>query len=213
VVSTGPLSVRLDDDGMRRGVRALRRLDPSLGPWIDRIGPIRLPRATSHFRSLFRAILSQQLSNRAAKTICGRALALFESPARPHPEELLAIPDPALRAAGVSAQKVGYVRDLARSFVEGDVDPRRLSRMDDEGVIDALVGVKGVGRWTAEMFLIFSLRRPDVFSPRDLALVAGTRRLAGDAAASPARCGELAARWAPWRSVASLYLWRIAHWR
>lgn len=197
---------------MRRGVRALRRLDPALAPWIDRIGPIRLPRATSHFRSLLRAILSQQLSNRAAKTICRRTLALFASAARPRPAELLAIPDADLRAAGVSGQKIGYIRDLARAFVEGAIDPRRLARRDDEAVVDALVGVKGVGRWTAEMFLIFSLRRPDVFSPRDLALVAGSRRLHGDAEATPARCAELAERWAPWRSVASLYLWRIAHW-
>ena len=201
----------LDAAAMTRGRRELSRSDPRLAPWIRAVGPIDLPRPPSHFRSLLRAIIAQQLSNKAAKTIITRVFALCPSPHRPRPCDLLALPDDALRGAGLSGQKLGYVRELSRAFAEGHLRGYPFSRRSDERIVDALIRVRGVGRWTAEMFLIFSLRRPDVYSTGDLALRHGLERLEGREL-TPSETGELARAWSPWRSLASLYLWRIAHW-
>ncbi|MBI4568218.1 MAG: DNA-3-methyladenine glycosylase 2 family protein [Planctomycetes bacterium] len=194
----------------------LCRVDGALAPWVRRLGPAPLRRQGPAFPSLCKSIIAQQLSAKAAGTIIARFFALFGNPPgarRPvaTPQQVRAASPRRLRAAGVSRQKADYLRSLATAFDSGRVNPRRFARMNDEAVIAELTSVRGVGVWTAEMFLIFVLGRPDVFSCGDLALRAGIARIDGVAPATPAAAAARAEPWAPWRSVASLYLWQIAH--
>jgi DNA-3-methyladenine glycosylase II len=206
---------RMDPAGLRRAARSLARRDPALGAWIEHLGPLpaaqNLRRPASSFSALARALLAQQLSNKAAQTIIARTFAHAARAHCPRPEEILALDEATLRVAGVSGQKAGYLRELARAFHEGPLSTARFSAWSDERVIAELTAIKGVGRWTAEMFLIFALHRPDVFAPGDLALRRGIERIEGRPDMSPKECEAIAERWAPHRSVASLYLWRIAH--
>lgn len=197
---------------VRRAARELAAADTALAPWITRVGSVALSRRASHFGSLCRSVMSQQLSSRAADTIIGRVLSLCHDRARPRPREVLALDASSLRSAGLSGQKVAYLGNLAAAFADGPFAGYRFSTRTNAAIIEDLTAIKGIGRWTAEMFLIFSLRRPDVFSAGDLALRAGVERLTGQEGLSPASCADLACRWRPWRTVASLYLWRIAHW-
>ena len=195
----------------RTAVTRLKRADPVLRAVIERVGPCRYaPRVEgSHFDALLRAILYQQLSGKAAATIHARMRDHFGG-RDPLPEELLAAPEPALRAAGVSRQKLGYLRDLARHVANGTLPLERVESLDDDAVIEALVAVKGVGRWTAQMFLMFRLGRPDVLPELDLGvqkgiqLAYGLRSLPG-----PKDVVRIGAPWAPYRTVASWYLWRL----
>jgi DNA-3-methyladenine glycosylase II len=124
-------------------------------------------------------------------------------------EAMLAVPDEHLRAAGLSWRKVGYLKDCAARFADGDIDPVALADADDEAIIAALLPIKGVGRWTAEMVLIFALGRPDVFSTGDYGLRSAMQRHWNlPAPATPEEMERIAARWRPYRSVASWYLWR-----
>lgn len=191
------------------GVRILRRRDPRLGRWLDLIGPVKLRRQRQRFGALCRSILAQQLGSGAARTIHARFLALF-SAASPQPDELLELPESRLRAAGVSRPKIRYLRALAEEFHEGSLRNVRLARLPDDEVVRRLTRLPGIGVWTAEMFLIFSLGRLDVFSKGDHALRAGVERVVGRKLTTE-EIVDVASRWAPYRSVASLYLWKIAH--
>ena len=156
-----------------------------------------------------RAIVYQQLSGKAAGTIHGRFHALYGGRA-PEPAELLATGDDALRAAGLSRQKVGYLRDLAARVAAGEVPLDRVERLGDDEIVAALTRVKGVGRWTAQMFLMFRLGRPDVLPDLDLGVQKAIQRAYGLAAApTPADVLRIGAPWAPHRTVASWYLWRL----
>lgn len=194
----------------RRGVAYLKRADPRLAAVIARVGACRFaPRADgTHFEAVARAIVYQQLSGKAAGTIHGRFHGLYGDRA-PTPGELLATTDEALRGAGLSRQKIGYLRDLASRVATGNVPLDAIEAMDDAAVIDALTRVKGVGRWTAQVFLMFRLGRPDVLPELDLGIQKGIQLAYGlralPKAAEVARLGE---RWAPWRTVAAWYLWR-----
>jgi DNA-3-methyladenine glycosylase II len=194
-----------------RGALAhLRRADPALARVIARVGPCRFaPRAEgTHFEAVARSIVYQQLSTRAAGTIHGRFHALYGGRA-PEPAELLATGDDALRAAGLSRQKVAYLRDLAARVDAGDVPLADIEALGDEAVIAALTRVKGVGRWTAQMFLMFRLGRPDVLPDLDLGVQKGLMLAHGlPAIPKPADVLRLGAPWAPYRSIASWYLWR-----
>lgn len=193
--------------------RTLLRRDPVLGGMIRRIGPctLSLRRPAAPFPALLRAIVYQQLSGKAANTIHTHVLALFPGRAHPSPEEFLAAPEVQLRGAGLSRNKMLAARDLAAKVLDGTVPSlRRLRAMSDEDIVEHLVQVRGIGRWTAEMLLIFNLGRPDVLPLDDLGVRKGFAR-AFDA--DPADRDALAARgerWGPWRSVAAWYLWRIA---
>lgn len=195
-----------------RGALAhLRRVDPALGRVIARVGPYRLePRAEgTHFEAVARSIVFQQLSGKAAGTIHGRFHALYGGRA-PAPAELLATSDEALRAAGLSRQKVASLRDLAARVDAGDVPLEGVDALGDEAVIAALTRVRGVGRWTAQMFLMFRLGRPDVLPELDLGVQKGLMLAHGlPAMPRPADVLRLGAAWAPYRSVASWYLWRL----
>ena len=154
------------------------------------------------------AIVSQQISVRAAASILSRVVALMPDGALT-PENVLAVPEEALRTAGLSWRKVGYLRDCALRFADGTIDPTALQDADDETLIAALVAIKGVGRWTAEMVLIFSLGRPDILSTGDYGLRSAMQRhWVLPALATPAEMERIAAPWRPHRSVASWYLWR-----
>lgn len=201
----GPGSSSLDPVA----VDALRAADPVLADIIERVGAFEPSHEPDLWWSLVDSITSQQLSIKAAATIVGRLRALGRDGAPPQPREILAISDDALRACGLSRAKVAYVKDLSGHFDEGILRPATIAELPDEEVIDALTRVKGVGRWTAEMILIFTLRRPDVLPVDDLGLRNAVQR-AFDLPDRPtpaevARRGEI---WRPYRSTATLYLWR-----
>jgi DNA-3-methyladenine glycosylase II len=184
--------------------------DPALAAVVQAVGPCGLvARAEgTHFEAVARAIVYQQLSGRAAGTIHRRFHALYGERA-PTPAELLATADATLRGAGLSRQKIAYLRDLATQVATGTVPLDTVEALDDERLIAVLTRVKGVGRWTAEMFLMFRLGRPDVLPTLDLGIQRAVQLLYGlDALATPAEVAQVGAPWAPWRSVASWYLWR-----
>lgn len=187
--------------------RQLMRTDPRLADVIKKTGKLRPSFADRDpFDALVGAVISQQLSTKAAATIRGRVLALMP---RLTPEALLAVPVPELRAAGLSGQKTAYLRDLAERVLDGRLDLHRLSELTDDEVIEVIVAVKGFGRWTAQMFLMFSLHRPDVLPTGDLGIVKGFQNVLGMKSRPSVRTMERAARlWQPYRSVASWYLWR-----
>lgn len=193
----------------------LARRDRKLGAWMRRLGPIPAdPRWRKPFDpvdALARAILFQQLSGKAASTIVGRVEAAIGSD-RLHAETLARIDDPGLRACGVSGNKALALRDLARREAAGEIpDLRRMAGMDEDAIVAALVPIRGIGRWTVEMMLMFRLGRPDVLPVDDLGIRKGAQAV--DRAAAMPTPRELAARgerWGPYRSYASLYLWRIA---
>lgn len=196
----------------RPALRHLRRADPALAAVIRRSGPCGLsPRlGSSPFEELLKAIVYQQLSGKAAATIHGRVCALFPVGCAPTPASLLDAPDEALRGAGLSRAKLAAARDLAVKTLQGIVPTTRdLRRMPDDEIITRLTAVRGVGRWTVEMLLIFRLGRPDVLPVHDLGiqkgfqLTYGTRRRP-----KPLHIERHGERWRPFRTVASWYLWR-----
>jgi 3-methyladenine DNA glycosylase/8-oxoguanine DNA glycosylase len=191
----------------------LRAADTKLGRIIDRAAPVpsEPDRRSTVFCALARAVVFQQLSGKAAATIFGRVCDLYPRKQRGlTAQAVLATTDANLRAAGLSRNKLLSLRDLAEKSVAGQVPPlRRLKAMEDEAIIEALTAVRGIGRWTAEMFLMFRLGRPDVLAIDDLGLRQGHAIVVGRGRETDrkrlARYGE---RWRPYRSVASWYLWR-----
>lgn len=195
--------------------RRLMRVDPALGAWMRRIGPLeperRWKQAFDPVDALARAILYQQLSGKAAATIVGRVEAAIGS-TRLHADTLGGIDDAALRACGVSGNKTLALRDLAAREAGGEIPGTwRMSYMADEQIIEALVPTRGIGRWTVEMMLMFRLGRPDVLPVDDLGVRKGAQVIDGlDALPTPRQLRERGERWGPWRTCASFYLWRIA---
>jgi 3-methyladenine DNA glycosylase/8-oxoguanine DNA glycosylase len=192
-----------------RAVRHLRRADPVLARVISEVGPCRLraDRRGGAFAALVEAILYQQITGRAAETILGRLRAAVGR-AHPRPQDVAALSDAQLRAVGLSRQKVSYLRDLAAQARNG-LPLGRLGRLGDEQVVAALTGVKGIGRWTAEMFLMFRLGRLDVLPVDDYGIRKAMQRLGRKRELpGPEWMRERARPWRPYRSVACWYLWR-----
>lgn len=188
---------------------AALRSDPLLGPVIERVGDFEPSHEPDLWWSLVDAIASQQLSVKAAATIVSRISALSGGEPVPTPAELLAVHDEQLRACGLSRAKVAYVKDLAARFADRSIIPEAIAALPDEDVVTELTRVKGVGRWTAEMILIFTLRRPDVFPVDDLGLRTAVQRVLGLAdRPSPRQVAEIGEPWRPYRSTATLFLWR-----
>ena len=189
--------------------RLLARRDPVLRDLIRRHGECGLAKSqhTDPFVALIRAILSQQLSTKAAATIAARFYALFDGRI-PAPADVAAISDERLRGVGISGQKVAYLRDLSSRVLDNSLPIHALDEMSDEAVIEKLTEVKGIGRWTAEMFLMFRLHRPDVLPVGDLGIVKAVQMAYGlrkiPTAARLVRLGEA---WRPYRSIACWYLW------
>ena len=201
----------LTPDGYARARRLLMRRDPVLGAAIKRIGPCGLAerQRKDHLTALVGAIVSQQLSTKAAATIFGRVVALFPDGHIPGADAIAAQGDAALRGVGLSGQKVGYLRDLCTRMADGRLRLDELDALSDDVVIERLVSVKGLGRWTAEMFLMFRLHRPDVLPVGDLGIVNAAQRLYRLRKRPDAkRLLKLGEAWRPYRSVASWYLWQ-----
>ena len=188
--------------------RHLREVDPVVGALIEAHGPYRPRPAMDHYESLLRTILFQQLNGVAAASIRDRWLALYGG-SYPTPTQLLATTDEAFRASGVSRQKAGYMRDVAQHVLAGSLDLDALESLSDEEIVPRITAVKGLGEWSAHMFLMFQLGRPDVLPVGDFGVRNGMRVAYGlPAMPSPAEAREIGARWAPYRSVASWYMWR-----
>ena len=184
------------------------RQDSVLSTVLDKYTVSSPKKSTNLFRDLLEAIVSQQLSNKAAATIFARFLALFPKEKTPQPEEILKLSDEALRSCGLSRQKSSYLKSLAEEIVSGKLVLENLHLLSDEAVIASLTVVKGIGRWTAEMFLIFSLGRLDTFSLGDLGLRTAIAKLYGVDREDKTRIEAISQTWSPYRSLASLYLWK-----
>ncbi|MFN8581253.1 MAG: DNA-3-methyladenine glycosylase 2 family protein [Gemmatimonadaceae bacterium] len=195
---------------LRRAVTHLKRSDPVMANIVARVGPCRFKTRSgaSAFEVLTSAIISQQVSGAAAAAIRQRVYAVFAD-RPPEPAQLLEVSDPTLRAAGLSRQKIAYLQDLARHAVDGALPFDQFATMPDEEIIRALVAVKGIGRWTAQMFLMFQLGRPDVLPELDLGIRMAVKR-AYRLRQPPdvRRLQRIGAAWAPYRTIASWYLWR-----
>jgi len=193
---------------MRHATRHLSKADPILAEIIERVGPFRMEYREPGFSTLVRSIVYQQLSGRVASRIFARLLDLL--PDRElTPPAILALPVEKMRGAGLSGQKTAYIRDLAARTSAGEIDFALLPAMNDDEVIAMLTRVKGVGVWTAHMFLIFALQRPDVLPVGDLGVRTAIRKAYRmRALPKPARMEKIARAWRPWCSVASWYLWR-----
>jgi DNA-3-methyladenine glycosylase II len=199
-------------DDYARARRLLMRRDPRLRAVIAQHGRCGLAdgQRDHGLQAMIESIVWQQLSGKAAATIYGRFLALFPTGRYPTPQEILAVPLPTLRQVGLSTQKSAYIRDVCERVSVGTLDLDRLESMGDEEVVASLTQVKGIGRWTAEMFLMFRLHRPDVLPVGDLGIVKAIQRLYG--LRKPPSADKMLAigrRWQPYRSVASWYLWRL----
>ncbi|MBL8342942.1 MAG: DNA-3-methyladenine glycosylase 2 family protein [Rubrivivax sp.] len=190
--------------------RHLARRDRVMKRLIPRFGEARLASRGDAFTTLARSIVGQQISVKAAQSVWDRFAAVLGGPST-HlaPRKVRALPGPAMREAGLSARKCEYLRDLAGHFEDGHVHVADWAQMDDEAIIGELVAIRGIGRWTAEMFLIFHLMRPDVLPLDDLGLLKGIslNYFSGEPV-SRAEAREVGEAWAPFRSVATWYIWR-----
>jgi len=204
---------------MDKRIAHLRKNDPILGDVIKKLGIhkfveeanyFKLPKRPDHFRALVRAIIGQQLSTKAAATIADRFIKLFSPGGKkfPSPKDVLAIPAAKMRKAGLSRMKVSFIKDLSGKVLDKTVDLKKIHEWTDEEVIEHLVRVKGIGIWTAEMFLLFSLRREDIFSYGDLGLRNAIQKIYKlKNPPTLAQAEKITAKWKPYRSLGSRYLW------
>jgi DNA-3-methyladenine glycosylase II len=199
-----------------KGRKALTASDPKMAALVERVGKIDLEkrlerrgeeRPPDAYGALLRAIVGQQLSTKAARTIYLRVLDIFGG-TTPSPEQLLAASETDLRGAGLSGRKVEYIQDLARHVISGELELDRLDQLGDEEAIAEIVAVRGLGQWTAEMFLLFHLKRPDILSGGDLGIRKAIQIEYGlEEMPTPTQVEEIGEPWRPHRSLASLYLW------
>ena len=208
---SAPRPEALTAEGYEKARRLLMRRDPVLGAVIKRIGACGMAdrQRKDHLSALCGSIASQQLSTKAASTIFGRFVALFPEAHIPDAAAIAAQSDESLRGVGLSGQKVSYLRDLSARIMDGRLQLDELETLPDEDVIERLTAVKGFGRWTAEMFLMFRLHRPDVLPAGDLGIVTAIQRLYRLRKKPDARrVLKIGEAWRPYRSVASWYLWQ-----
>ena len=192
---------------MKNAVRHLKKSDPILRAIIERLGPCRMEFDRPAFRSLAQSIVYQQLNGKAASTIFKRFAALAGEPLTP--AGILKLSDEQMRSAGLSKQKTSYLRDLAERAQRGELDFSRLHAMSDDDVIEHLTQVKGVGVWTAQMFLMFTLQRPNVLPTGDYGIRAAMKKhYKKRKMPSPKQMEKIAKLWEPHRTVACWYLWR-----
>ena len=191
---------------MRKAMKILNR-DPVMRKLVEKYGELTLTESRDYFTDLVRTIIGQQLSGKAAATIWKRVAALTGDDVSA--DKILSVSDEALRQAGVSSNKTRYIKNLAQAVIDKFLNLESITDHDDEEIIRRLTAIKGVGNWTAEMFLIFSLAREDVFSLGDGGLSSAVNRLYGNGAVL---CKDeilsISEKWKPYRSIASLYLWR-----
>jgi DNA-3-methyladenine glycosylase II len=195
----------------RRAVAHLKKVDPVLGQVIEMVGGYKgwPPTTGTHFEAVCRSIVFQQLSGKAAGTIHGRFQGLYGG-RTPNPAELASTSDEHLRSIGLSRQKSAYLKDLGSRVALGELPIETLHELSDEEIISALTQVKGIGRWTAQMFLMFRLGRPDVLPDLDLGVQKGIQRAYRlRKLPTPERVKRIGAKWAPYRTVGSWYMWRL----
>ena len=184
--------------------------DKDLKTLIDHFGVITLKRRRNYFKSLLRSIIHQQLSGKAAKTIENRFLELYNGNRYPTPEEVLKTPAEAIQNVGISRMKTEYIRGLAKIIDDGEIRLDKLTELSNDEVGNVLKEVKGIGQWTVDMFLIFSLNRPDIFPLNDLGIQKGLMLLLGrQKILSRESMLSHSKKWKPYRTLASLYLWKI----
>lgn len=194
---------------MRRALVHLKKHDPVLGGLITRIGPYRIEYAPADFSTLVRCIVAQQLSGKVALTIYRRLAAAAPQGESLTPEAVLALDNDTMRALGLSQPKIAYIRELAEACRQGRLDLAALESMSDEEVTRRLTQIKGIGVWTAHMYLIFALRRPDVLPTGDLGIRVAVQRVYNlERQPTPAEVERIGRPWRPYASVASWYLWR-----
>ena len=197
---------------MSEALRHLRRVDPVMAQLIRRAGPyaVKAVRGAGAYEALVEAVAHQQLTGKAARTILGRFYALYGIDCCPEPSRLVGTPDDALRGCGFSRAKTASIKDIATRSLDGTIPPRRaLARMKDEAIIERLVEARGVGRWTVEMFLMFTLGRPDVLPVDDYGVRLGYKiAYCKRTLPKPKALAKFGERWAPYRTTASWYLWR-----
>jgi DNA-3-methyladenine glycosylase II len=183
--------------------RRFARVVPNHEPY-----PTKFEKSKDPYRALVRSVVHQQLSGKAAATILGRVVALFPDKDFPDPRDIIAADPIVLRGAGLSRQKIAALKDVAEKRIEGVIPPARaLARLPDEEIIERLSAARGVGRWTVEMYLMFTLGRPDVLPIDDLGVRKGAEKLYRRSF-TPKELGAYGERWAPWRSAAAWHLWR-----
>ena len=200
---------REDRDLLQRALAHLGQADRDFARAIAEVGPPPPRQRPATFMGLLHVIVAQQVSTHAAKAISARLDAALETPT---PEAFLKLTDADLRAIGLSRQKVIYGRDLAAAFTDGRLSMPRLRRQSDEDAIAAITSIKGLGVWSAEVFLLFSLRRPDVLPAHDLGLIVATQRMKRlKARPTPKKLREIAEPWRPFRSYAARMLWHYYH--
>jgi DNA-3-methyladenine glycosylase II len=196
-----------------RAANHLRDRDPRLGEWIDRLGVLKLParRSLDPYLALLQSIAYQQLAGSAARAIWGRVIGLFED-GLPHPERLIALSDTHLRSAGLSRNKTRYMKEIAHKTLAGHVpNAAQIAKMSEQDIHDRLTQIRGVGPWTVDMLLIFTLRRPDILPSSDYGVRKGYQVLYRKRALpTPKQLLKTAELWRPYRTTAALYLWRIA---
>ena len=195
----------------RKALTHLKAADPVMADVITRVGRCTLEPKTewTHFDALVRSIVYQQLSGKAAATIHGRVLTLIGDGAQA-PSKIVATPHEQLRAAGLSTQKANYIRNLADHVLDGSLPIDSLHEMQDDEIITALTQVKGIGRWSAQMFLMFRLGRPDILPELDLGVQKGIQKAYRlRKLPTPKQVQARGKKWAPYRTVASWYMWRI----
>ena len=198
-----------DQDLLQRALRHLAKADRDFARAIDEVGPPLPRKRPAGFMGLLNVIVAQQVSTHAAKAISARLDAALEAKT---PQAFLKLTDADLRAVGFSRQKVVYGRDLAAAFLDGRLSMPKLRKQSDEDAIAAITSVKGLGVWSAEVFLLFSLRRPDVLPAHDLGLIVAAQRMKRlKERPSPKQLREIAEPWRPYRSYASRMLWHYYH--
>lgn len=190
-------------------IALLKEKDPVLAEIIDRVGHCTLELEEDSFRALAEAILYQQLSLKAASTIVGRFIEIYPNRPFPKPIDILETEDERLRKAGISRQKIRYLKDLSCKFMDGIVTPPKFSDMTNDEIVEQLIKVKGIGRWTAEMFLIFSLGRVNVLPVDDLGFQKAIQKWYGfENLPSEVQIRIIAKKWEPYCTVATWYLWK-----
>ena len=198
----------LEKQVMEDGINYLSSLDKNLSKFLKQFDVPVLPIEEDYFWSLTRSVIYQQISGKAAKKISDRYLKLFSKGSKMSPVDVIKIDIEKIQSVGISRQKSGYIKNIANAFDEGLVNETQLHKLSDKEIIDQLVKIKGVGRWTAEMFLIFTLRRPDIFPVTDLGVQKGFQIYYNlDELPSIDMMNEKSENWKPYRTIMSLYLW------
>ena len=200
---TEPLSIQ-------KAVTALRKSDPEMIPLFDAFKIEELSPETNCFKSLTRAIIYQQLSGKAAKTISDRFIALYKGKEYPSPNDVLKTDHELLRSVGLSNAKAHYIKNISQAFLDGSVDHENLGSLSDDKIMEQLVAIKGVGPWTAQMFLMFTLNRPDIFPSGDLGVQKGFQQYFKlKELPAPKTMEKRAKKWKPYRTVASIFFWKV----